>query len=340
MQMHVWLTGKLTEHWAILGAGSIGCLWAAYLCKTNIPFTLLLKNQATQKIWQEQKGLCLELGEHVEQLGANINTRSVEELFNKNPITLKQVAVEDRASIDFLIVTTKAHQTKDAILSITSLLKHTTTILLMQNGLGVYEELRTALPDTDVFCASTTEGAYQKKRFHVVHAGQGNTFLGAFETTNSNPELLTSIQEVLSATGLKVDIDSQIQRRLWDKLAINCAINGLTVIHQCQNGKLLDLPKTVTRMKMICEEVASVMLKKGISSNEIPVTGASLFETVEKVAIATQHNYSSMLQDFTHQRPTEINYINGYLLRQADELNLHCPYNIELLEQVNQLTHY
>ncbi|MBV1880059.1 MAG: 2-dehydropantoate 2-reductase [Pseudomonadales bacterium] len=332
------------QHWAILGAGSLGCLWAAYLSKTNTRITLILKNRESQQVWENQKGLSLEFQERTVPIGVDGLTRV-------NTCIADDFASKKQGSfIDVLLVTTKAHQTLDAVLAIKPTINDNTAILLMQNGLGIYEELKTALPNAIILCASTTEGAYQKQRFQVVHAGQGTTYLGNFETdknitdtgivhaNNKNYPHLLSLQEVLSTTGLQVEIDPQIESRLWQKLAINCAINGLTVVHQCQNGKLLPMPDAKNRMKKICDEVASVMIAKGILSNQAPVTGESLFETVEQVAIATQYNYSSMLQDLNQQRSTEIAYINGYLIRQAEQLNLPCPYNRELLHQVNELT--
>jgi len=332
----------------ILGAGSIGCLWAAYLSKANQPVTLILKNQSTKECWLKNNGLVLESNAKNERLINSAEHVNSTELANSmqhgiSVTTVKCLATKKQIkTINLLLITTKAHQTLEAVLSIKPQLADNATLVLLQNGLGVYEELaaklKPDLPRSLFLCASTTEGAYQKSRFHLIHAGRGTTFLGAFESSSNTQSSLEHLQKLLSSTELKVEIDPQIELLLWNKLAINCAINAMTVIHNCQNGKLLSISSAKSMMKSICEEVADVMIKKKIVTGKSSNVAETLLEKVKQVALATEYNYSSMLQDYTNGRSTEINYINGYLVQQAKQLQLQCPSNKYLTEKILHIT--
>ena len=113
---------------------------------------------------------------------------------------------------------------------------------------------------------------------------------------------------------------------------INCAINPLTAIHRCRNGELLDKDEWRQQAEMVCAELAAVSRARG---------QAELAETIRNQAFAvmrsTAANQSSMLRDVLHGRATEIDYITGYLCREAERLGIPCPANQQLLKQVHLL---
>src|SRR5690606_26793281 len=134
---------------------------------------------------------------------------------------------------------TKAHQTEAAIASIdTSTIEN---IVLMQNGMGVEQVIKQAIPHANIYLATCTHGAFRRNTRHIVHAGQGETYLGQntdTQTCNTNEEV-HNLAHSLSTKYESVKVDMDMTKRLWMKLAINCAINPLTAIHDCRNGQLL-----------------------------------------------------------------------------------------------------
>ncbi|MGY0603050.1 MAG: ketopantoate reductase family protein, partial [Paraglaciecola chathamensis] len=121
------------------------------------------------------------------------------------------------------------------------------------------------------------------------------------------------------------------EQALWDKLAINAAINPLTAIYKVKNGQLIEA-KYQAMIKDICAETAAVMSALGFLGSE-----EQLYQKVLDVAQATSENYSSMYQDITHKRPSEIDYINGYICREAEKHAIDVPLNTALVSQIKAL---
>ena len=193
------------------------------------------------------------------------------------------------------------------------------SLVILQNGLGVFDSIKDLFPQTQIFSATTTHGAYRKTPTHIIHAGKGNTWMGSLDSQIKQTQIETCIQNLTNPQE-KIISDAFIEQRLWKKLAINCAINPLTMIHECRNGELIYNSQYHLELKKICQELDLVLkAKKILNSDE------SILETVEDVAAQTAHNFSSMLQDRQQQRSSEIDYIQGYLCQQAIALDIAVP---------------
>jgi 2-dehydropantoate 2-reductase len=119
-----------------------------------------------------------------------------------------------------------------------------------------------------------------------------------------------------------------IENRLWQKLLVNAGINGLTVLYDCPNGQLLEIPEASSRLRTLVEEGARIARHKGIDVGPDPVA-----RTLE-VCRDTASNISSMLQDVRLGRPTEIMAINGALLAEAKKWAIPAPENALLVSQI------
>jgi len=208
--------------------------------------------------------------------------------------------------------------------------------VLMQNGLGVAETLAKHFPNAVILQASTTEGAYRDKAFSLVHAGRGQTLLGQsreLQRWSDAPPLsaseLARVAASLSYSPLNVEPSDNIDAVLWRKLAINCAINPLTVKYRCRNGELLDNPLAASTMQAVIDEIVQFSEQSG--------RGAwvkDLLQQTRQVAADTALNRSSMLQDALAGRSTELDFITGELLRRAQEANISLPANQKLYDQL------
>ncbi|MCF5708439.1 putative 2-dehydropantoate 2-reductase [Pseudomonas syringae] len=279
--------------WHVLGAGSLGSLWATRLARANVPVRLVLRD-ATRVAAYQASGGCLTLIE-------NDVPRSF-------PIPAQ--AVDDPEPIARLLVTCKAYDAVQAVAQLAHRLTDNTDVILLQNGLGSQDAVAAQVPRTRCVFASSTEGAFRKADWQVVFAGHGFTWLGDVAYPDP-PSFLEDIQ----ASAIPHEWTPDILTRLWRKLALNCAVNPLTVLHDCRNGGLLDHHCEVATL---CAELTDLLHCCGQ-----PAAAFDLHNEVLRVIKATAANYSSMYQDVAHERRTEISYLLGYACEAAKRH--HCP---------------
>ena len=113
-----------------------------------------------------------------------------------------------------------------------------------------------------------------------------------------------------------------------DKIAIDAVINPLTVKYQCKNGELLTQPEAFAELIELCKETELFFEKIQL------LLSFDLFEKAQFIAKLTANNVSSMLQDTKNKQPTEIDFINGYLLRKAIEHNIKLPISTSLVDLI------
>lgn len=290
------------NRWYILGAGSIGCLWASYWRSQGTPVTLLQSRAASTE------DLCLSVND--EQQSFTVDTLEIDQL------------TDSGLQIERLFISTKAQHTASALSRLSPWLSSSATILAVQNGLAVLN-LQTILSGQSLFAGVTTDGAYRSAKTHVHHAGVGKTLVGSL--TNANTHAL--LAELPSA--LKIESCDDIERRLWHKFAVNCAINPLTVKYQCRNGQLLDLPEARQELSGLIKEIQHV-----VTQLHPPEWFQQLEADVHEVLRLTANNINSMLQDSRNRRETELPQLNAYLQTLAEQNQLTCPINLALLERL------
>lgn len=152
----------------------------------------------------------------------------------------------------------------------------------------------------------TTTYAAHREEAKIHHVYAGTTRIGP---GNSQAQQASAIAEVLHHALPEVAWHNNITASSWVKLAANCVINPLTAIHDCHNGELV---RYAAEIEAICREVAMVMDREGYHTHY-----ESLLFYVGQVIRSTADNVSSMLQDVRAQRHSEIDYINGHILRRA-----------------------
>ena len=162
----------------------------------------------------------------------------------------------------------------------------------------------------------------------MVHAGKGVTTIGSYQKS----AISSSLIEQLPTDFLAIETCENIEMRQWKKLAINCLINGLTVIFDCKNGDLLGNPKALETMKSLSIEIEKIYQTLNLGLENLN----ELYQQALQTIALTADNYSSMYQDIHHNRKTEIDYINGYVVRRAQQIGLSCPENERILNAVKQ----
>jgi 2-dehydropantoate 2-reductase len=175
----------------------------------------------------------------------------------------------------------------------------------------------------------TGHGATLLRPGHIRHAGWGKTFIG--ELDHRITDRAIQIAQMFSRAGIETEVSSNIHENVWGKLLVNVGINALTALTGFKNGQLLDYPETMRLMEKLVIEAAEVAKRKGIHIEENPV------DRVLRAAEATRENRSSMGQDFDHRKITEIDAINGAVVREAQRLGIPVPYNRAVTDLVKAI---
>ena len=230
---------------------------------------------------------------------------------------------------DVVIFFVKTYDTEVAVSDALVLEKEDTIFLTLQNGLGNEEVICQKIDRKKVMLGVTGHGATLLGPGHIRHAGWGKTFIG--ELDHRITDRASRIAQTFCEAGIETEVSSNIHDHVWEKLLVNVGINALTALTGFKNGQLLDYPETSRLMKKLVFEAVEVARGKGIHLEEDPI------EKVRKVAEATKENRSSMGQDFDRRQKTEIDAINGAVVREARPLGIPVPFNQAVTDLVKAI---
>jgi 2-dehydropantoate 2-reductase len=297
---------------AIIGPGAMGCLFAGALARKGQEVWLLDKDpERAAKI--NSQGISCE--------GVSGSWKAAVKATNE-PKQIKEP--------DLVIICVKTYDTKSAAISAKALLGPGTSVLTLQNGIGNIELISEVVGPERVIGGVTNLGVTLLDTGKVRHAGKGETVIGRLD--GSITVDLREIREAFIKSGFETRISRDIKSFLWSKLIINVGINALCAITRLNNGKLLDYETSHKILKNAVNEAVKVAKRKRIKlSYEDPLT------KVEAVCEATCANVCSMLQDVLKKRRTEIDSINGVIVRYAEELGIAAPTNTMLVDLVKTI---
>jgi 2-dehydropantoate 2-reductase len=195
--------------------------------------------------------------------------------------------------------------------------------------MGNADTIAEVIEPTRIIAGTTSHGATMLGPGSIRHAGIGPTTIGMWADGGKDKALY--IAKFLTETGIKTEAVDDIQSVIWNKLLINVGINAITALTGIKNGQLLDLPATREISRAAVEEAMGLARAQGIHIREDAV------EHVFEIAKATSPNRSSMGQDVDNKRLTEIEAINGFVVREAFEIGLNVPVNKTLTALIETL---
>jgi len=296
----------------IVGPGAMGCLSAAFLHKTKHELWLLDKiKERADKI--SRQGILAE--------GISGNWQANVKI-TADP--------KEIGKADLVIISVKSYNTRAALLHAKPLIGENTSLLTLQNGLGNLEIISEIAGAERVIGGVTNQGATLIDVGSVRHAGRGETIIGRID--GKIPVELRSIREIFNQAGMETRISRDIKGLIWSKLIINVGINALTAITRLPNGKLIEFEGTRKILRDAVAEATKVAKRK-----RIKLIYDDPLAKVEAVCEATATNISSMLQDVLRKKRTEIDFINGVVVRQGQELGIATPVNSLLTDLVKTI---
>ena len=311
----------------VVSSGALGCLWASILAKNpENKVALIHHRQSFVDALKRQNGILLRVGKS--KINELVNLSAFKTLSDG----LKYLGNECDCVLLLVKVFTTGQILKDLKKEeIDKLLELKTIFVTFQNSLCNVEKLLNYFPKTQVLFGTTVTHAMVIKDGLI--EGTPNRPSTVWSASNAFGNEHKRIVKNLCSSGLPTNPTKDAQLMLWKKLAVNCAINSVTTLVQLKIGPCITECSGVGKelMSEIAAEVARVAQTEGISLSEKEAIDSLLF-VVQK---ATNH-VSAMCNDVLNRRQTEIENLNGYVLRIAKKKRVSVP-SIKMTHQMIQL---
>jgi 2-dehydropantoate 2-reductase len=298
---------------AIIGSGAMGSLFGGKLAQAG----------ASVLLYDLYK-------EHVEAVRRD--GLAIEDAATGAVSVARPEASADPASVrgaDVLVVFVKSTATEAVAAQFAPLAGKEAIALTLQNGLGNEAILRRRFGADRTAAGVTSQGATFLGPGKIRHAGRGPTHMCMADGRN---ERLAGLAAFLERAGFETHVEKDVAGLVWSKLVVNAGINALTALLNQPNGLLADFAETRALMADLVAEAVAVAGARGIRLNYADPLAAVL-----EVAKKTGANRSSMLQDFDRKRESEIDFINGAIVREAEALGIPAPVNATVTRLIRTL---
>ncbi|MFX0173371.1 MAG: ketopantoate reductase family protein [Candidatus Hodarchaeota archaeon] len=300
---------------AIFGAGSIGSLFAGRIAHSGFNISVIGRNPHVTEI--RRKGLRIIGNQHdiISHFPADTDFQ---------PEVIKPNAV---------FVTTKAYDNSIVARTMAGKLAEKTPILILQNGMGNEEVFQRIFPKNPIFRAITTEAAELIHPGVVKHVSFGKTYFDVI--TGQENGYGSKFRNIMRKSGFKAKEVQNIQLTMWQKLLTNAAICPLAALLHVPNGQILQKDSIQQIFDAILEEGIAVATQN-LPDEDFSITRDFVLNVIEK----TKNNRCSMLQDIERGRKTEIDYLNGFIVRESHRLGLKAPVNAAIADLIRHIETY
>lgn len=297
----------------VLGAGALGSIYGALLSEAGCEVTLIDLNKEHVRAINES-GLIVRFGDSGKVYK---HLRAVEHF-------------KDAPGPDLVLLLVKSLDTEKAISGLAEYIPPSCTLLTLQNGLGNTAVIKKYFPHQQVLSGISYNSGTLLGPGEVLFGGRGLTLLGESDGTIS--PRVEAIKRFLDKAGLPAVISENIRGQIWTKVLVSVGINPLAALTRLTNGELATFSEGRELVSGLVAEAATLAAAMGIRlETEDPVGHVLEF------ARGAGRNRSSMLQDVLRRRYTEIDSINGSIVRYADELGLQVPLNLAVTRLIKLL---
>ncbi len=300
----------------IIGPGSLGLFFAAkFWQKCRDVYILDYKEERARLI--NEKGISLKEQGKIQKAYPQAST---------DPLKLGKQK--------YILILVKSFQTKAILKNLVKLCDSNTLVLTLQNGIGAGDILSEVISADNLALGVTMHGANKKNDTTVIHAGEGDTIIGKINDHEVDSRLL-DICKLFQESGLTCKVVEDILPFLWKKLIVNVGINPITALCGIRNGAILKDKRLLELQSILVYEAYKVMEKQGV---DIGLDKGQILEFVKKVCKDTSENISSMLQDRLCKKETEIDFINGAIVKMGKALGIETPANMIMNNMIKFFT--
>jgi len=255
--------------------------------------------------------------------------------FNKQNLNVSaDLTVFQNIPYDYILIATKSNNLKDAAKKLFETFgKNKKTIfVLFQNGWENTEILAKYFDLENIYNARVITGFYRPSRYEVrITVHSDDIKIGNILTKDVSR--IQNLCEIIKKGGIPCSVSKDIVKDIWAKLLYNCALNPLGAIFKVKYGDLAQNLETKSIMNDIIEEIFSVMRAAGYYTYwELPKEYTEEF--YEKIVPPTYEHKSSMLQDINMSKKTEINFLNGAVVRLGQKYSINTPVNKTIVDMI------
>jgi 2-dehydropantoate 2-reductase len=296
---------------AVVGAGAVGCYYGGMLARAGVPVTLIGRPVHVEAIRRD--GLRLSSAASDEHVAVDAST---------------DVAAVAGASL--VLVCVKSTDTEATGASLAAHLAPGARVLSLQNGVDNAPRLQ-AVSRWPVAPAVVYVAAEMAGPGHVRHLGRGELVIPADIGASGAGLSSADIVALFARAGVPVELSDNVLGALWAKLVLNCGYNAISAIADVTYGRMVMLPGIARTVHDAVVECLSVARALGIT---IP---GDVFAAVDRIATSMPGQVSSTCQDLRRGKPTEIDYLNGYIVAEGERLGIATPLNRALHALVKAL---
>ncbi len=291
---------------AVMGAGAVGCYYGAMLARAGCSVTLIGRPQHV---------------EAVQRSGLRLETKAFDE-----QVKMRATAQPDGVrGAQLVLFSVKSPDTEAAGKALAPHLDPEAAILTLQNGVDNAERLSATL-GREVIPAVVYVATEMAGPGHVRHHGRGELVIGRAAASDA-------IAAAFKSAGVPVEISGNAIGALWAKLIVNSAYNALSAITQLPYGRLVQGAGIPKIMQDVVDECLAVARAAGVT---VP---GDMHDATRRIAQTMPGQYSSTAQDLSRGKKTEIDYLNGFVVRKGEALGVPTPVNrtlhalVKLLEK-------
>jgi 2-dehydropantoate 2-reductase len=285
----------------VIGSGAMGGIYGGLLFKTGVDVTLVdVREDHLAAIRRDGLSIGGVRGEHVVRIPA----------------------VERDAQLppaDLAIVFTDCNATADAARNARRLLKPEGFAVTLQNGIGNVEALVAELGAGRVAGGVTMNSGANPQPGRVLYTNAGLTSIGEFDSRPS--ARIEALASMLNRAQIETRVVPDPMAEIWSKFVHNCSVNALAAVSGLRGGEIYRTPEMSALQDRVMDEIVAVVDAKGIKLPE----GDPRKKIKQHCRL--RYNQPSMMQHVEHGRQTEIDALNGALVREAKALDIPVPYN-------------
>ncbi|HEX5687288.1 MAG TPA: 2-dehydropantoate 2-reductase [Ideonella sp.] len=285
----------------VMGTGAVGGYYGAMLARAGVPVVFIGRPAQVAALRDE---------------GLRLQAQSFDERF---PV---QASTDASALADCALVLccVKSGDTESAGTQMAPHLPSHAVVLSLQNGVDNAARLAARLsPSNQVAAAVVYVAAEMMAPDHVRHHGRGELVLARWAAQGSQPSP-EAVQALFTQAGVAVELAQDVDAALWSKLVLNCAYNALSAISRLPYGQLVQGDGVLPLMRDIVAECVAVAQASG-------VTLADPWPAVQRIAATMPGQFSSTAQDLMRGKPSEIDHLNGFIVRRGQALGVPTPVN-------------
>jgi 2-dehydropantoate 2-reductase len=299
---------------AVVGAGAVGCYFGGMLARAGAPVTLI--------------GRAL----HVEAV--NRDGLFIDSIHFKESVSISaSTEIESVLEARLVLFSVKTVDTEGTAKLLAPYLSPDTTVVSLQNGVDNAERIDLAagilaIP-TVVYIAAAMIGPGRVK-----HSGRGDLIIGnPLPNHHASESELAEVAAIFARAGVPCHVSKDITAELWKKLTMNCAYNAISALSRMKYGRIARDVGSIEVIKRVVIEAVAVGKATGVQLSADTMIEAALKLGSEAIPEAI----SSTAQDIARGKPTEIDSLNGFLVRKGAELGVPTPVNQTLYSLVKLL---